>query len=331
MTLPFELDLSMLPFDRPLLLLLGGVLAVLVLASVVGFILSLRVKGEAGRATVANVNARLRAWWVMVIVFGVAVATGGIGSLLLFGLISFLALREFVTLAPTRVGDHKALFWSFFVLLPLQYYLIGIGWYGLFAIMIPVYGFIFTAVRSVLAGDIDHFMARTSTINWALMVCVYCVSYAPALLMLEIPGYQGQNAKLLFFLVLVVQLSDVLQYVWGKLLGRHKVAPVVSPNKTWEGLIGGVLSATAIGAAVWWATPFTPAQAAGMAFLICVMGFSGGLVMAAIKRDRGVKDFGTMIEGHGGILDRIDSLCFAAPIFFHVTRFFFDVSDQVVP
>jgi phosphatidate cytidylyltransferase len=119
--------------------------------------------------------------------------------------------------------------------------------------------------------------------------------------------------------------------VWGKLLGRHKVAPVVSPNKTWEGLIGGILSATAVGAAVWWATPFTPLQAAGMAFLICVMGFSGGLVMAAIKRDRGVKDFGTLIEGHGGILDRIDSLCFAAPIFFHVTRFFFDVSGQPVP
>ncbi|MEO7823006.1 MAG: phosphatidate cytidylyltransferase, partial [Gemmatimonadaceae bacterium] len=139
----------------------------------------------------------------------------------------------------------------------------------------------------------------------------------------------GQNANLLFFLVLVVQLSDVLQYVWGKLLGRHQVAPVVSPNKTWEGLIGGVLSATAVGALVWWATPFTPLQAAGMAFIICVMGFSGGLVMAAIKRDRGVKDFGTMIEGHGGILDRIDSLCFAAPIFFHVTRFFFDTSGQV--
>jgi phosphatidate cytidylyltransferase len=331
MTLPFETDLRWLPFDSALLLLLGGVLIALIVGSLVGFVLSLRVKREAGRATVANLNARLRAWWVMVIVFAVAVATGGIGSLVLFGLVSFLALREFVTLAPTRPGDHQALFWSFFVLLPLQYYLIGIGWYGLFAILIPVYGFIFTAVRSVLAGDIDHFMARTSTINWGLMVCVYCVSYAPALLMLEIPGYQGQNAQLLLFLVLVVQLSDVLQYIWGKLLGRHKVAPVVSPNKTWEGLIGGVVSATAIGAGLWWATPFTPAQAAGMAFLICVMGFSGGLVMAAIKRDRGVKDFGTIIEGHGGILDRIDSLCFAAPIFFHVTRFFYDVSDQVVP
>jgi phosphatidate cytidylyltransferase len=331
MTLPFEVDLSWLPFDVSLLLLLGGVLVVLTIGSIVGLILSLRVKGEAGRATVANLNARLRAWWVMVLVFGVAVATGGIGSLVLFGFISFLALREFVTLAPTRPGDHQALFWSFFVLLPLQYYLIGIGWYGLFAIMIPVYGFIFIAVRSVLAGDIDHFMARTSTVNWGLMVCVYCVSHAPALLMLDIPGFKGQNAQLLFFLVLVVQLSDVLQYVWGKLLGKHRVAPVVSPNKTWEGLIGGVLSATAIGAGVWWATPFTPVQAAGMAFLICVMGFSGGLVMAAIKRDRGVKDFGAMIEGHGGILDRIDSLCFAAPIFFHVTRFFFDVSDQVIP
>jgi phosphatidate cytidylyltransferase len=329
MTFPFERELRQLPVDPSLLMLMGGVLAALIVGSIVGFILARTVNGEAGRATVANLNARLRAWWVMVIVFGIAVATGGIGSLLLFGLISFLALREFVTLAPTRVADHQALFWSFFVLLPLQYYLIGIGWYGLFAIMIPVYGFIFTAVRSVLAGDVDHFMARTSTINWALMVCVYCVSYAPALLMLEIPGFHKQNAALLFFLVLVVQLSDVLQYVWGKLLGRHKVAPVVSPNKTWEGLIGGVLSATAIGAAVWWATPFTPVQAAGMAFLICIMGFSGGLVMAAIKRDRGVKDFGTLIEGHGGILDRIDSLCFAAPIFFHVTRFFFDVSDQV--
>lgn len=331
MNFPFEDWLRAFPVDRSLVMLLAGVMAALIVGSLVGFILSRTAKGEAGRATVANLNARLRAWWVMVVVFGIAVATGGIGSLLLFGLISFLALREFVTLAPTRVADHQALFWSFFVLLPLQYYLIGIGWYGLFAIMIPVYGFIFTAVRSVLAGDVDHFMARTSTINWALMVCVYCVSYAPALLMLEIPGFHRQNAALLFFLVLVVQLSDVLQYVWGKLLGKHKVAPVVSPNKTWEGLIGGVLSATAVGAAVWWATPFTPAQAAGMAFLICVMGFAGGLVMAAIKRDRGVKDFGTLIEGHGGILDRIDSLCFAAPIFFHVTRFFFDVSGQVVP
>ena len=156
-----------------------------------------------------------------------------------------------------------------------------------------------------------------------LMITVYCLSHAPALLMLELPGYEGENAKLLLFLVVVVQLSDVLQYVWGKLLGRHKIAPDVSPNKTVEGFVGGVLSATAIGAGLWWATPFGPWEAAGFAFLICLFGFAGGLVASAIKRDRGVKDFSSLIAGHGGILDRIDSLCFAAPLFFHLVRYFY--------
>jgi phosphatidate cytidylyltransferase len=155
------------------------------------------------------------------------------------------------------------------------------------------------------------------------MICVYCVSHAPALLTLEIPGYEGQNAKLLFYLVLIVQMSDVMQYVWGKTLGRRKIAPDVSPNKTLEGFLGGVTTATLIGAALWWATPFTPWQSAGMSLAITLMGFFGGLVMSAIKRDRGVKDYGHLIEGHGGVLDRIDSICFAAPVFFHFTRFYF--------
>ena len=309
--------------DRALLGLVGGVLGLLVFASIIGWILSRRVTSEAGRATVDNINARTRAWWMMVIVFGIAVVTGGIGSIILFTFVSFLALREFVTLAPTGSGDHRALFWCFFIVTPLQYYLIWIEWYGLFSIMIPVYVCIFVAIRTVLAGDTDRFLERTATTQWGLMICVYFVSYAPALLMLRIPGYEGQNAKLMFFLVLVVQLSDVLQYVWGKSIGKRRIAPSISPNKTWEGFVGGVLSATAIGTAVWWATPFTPAQAALMAFAITIMGFSGGLIMSAIKRDRGVKDYGSIIEGHGGVLDRIDSLCFAAPVFFHLTRFFF--------
>jgi phosphatidate cytidylyltransferase len=155
------------------------------------------------------------------------------------------------------------------------------------------------------------------------MICLYCLSYAPALLMITIPGFAGHDARLLLYLVLVVQMTDVMKYVWGKLLGRHKIVPLVSPNKTWEGFVGGVLSATAVGAALWWATPFTPLQSAGMSLMIALLGAAGGLVMSAIKRDAGVKDFGTMIEGHGGILDRIDSLCFAAPIFFHLVRYYF--------
>ena len=310
------------PADTTLLRLLSGVLGLLVLASVIGWILSRRV-GDANRATVDNINARIRAWWVMSAVFMVSVTAGALGSILLFTLISFLALREFVTLAPTRPGDHRALFWCFFVATPLEYFLIWIGWYGLFSILIPVYVTIFVAIRTVLAGDTERFLERTATTQWGLMICVYFVSYVPALLMLRIPGYEHRNAALILFLVLVVQLSDVLQYVWGKSVGRRRIAPSISPNKTWEGFIGGVLSATAVGTAIWWATPFSPVQAALMAFVITVMGFSGGLIMSAIKRDRGVKDYGSLIEGHGGMLDRIDSLCFAAPVFFHMTRYLF--------
>jgi phosphatidate cytidylyltransferase len=310
------------PADPALLRLLGGVLGLLVLASAIGWMLNRHV-GESNRATVDNINARIRAWWVMSLVFMVSVTTGALGSILLFTLISFLALREFVTLAPTRPGDHRALFWCFFVATPLEYFLIWIGWYGLFSILIPVYITIFVAIRTVLAGDTERFLERTATTQWGLMICVYFVSHVPALLMLRIPGYEHQNAALIFFLVLVVQLSDVLQYVWGKSIGRRRIAPSISPNKTWEGFSGGILSATAAGTAIWWATPFSPFQAAVMAFVITVMGFSGGLIMSAIKRDRGIKDYGSLIEGHGGMLDRIDSLCFAAPVFFHMTRFFF--------
>jgi len=309
--------------DRDLVRLVGGVVALLVVASAVGFVLSRRARTPAARETVENLNARIRAWWIMAAVLTAAVAFGQITSIVLFGLMSLLALREFLTLAATRPEDHRTLFWSFFLIMPLQYFLIAQDWYGLFAIMIPVYAFLFIAVSNVLAGRTDRFLERTAEIHFGLMVCVYCVSYAPALLMLEIPGYSRTNTKLLIFLVLVVEISDVLQYVFGKLFGRRRIAPDVSPNKTWEGFAGGILAATAIGTALWWATPFSPAAAAGMSLTITLAGFAGGLVLSAIKRDRGVKDYGTLIAGHGGMLDRIDSLCFAAPIFFHLTRFFY--------
>jgi phosphatidate cytidylyltransferase len=308
--------------DPALSRLVAGVLVLLVVATAVGVVLARRARTEPARATVANLNARIRAWWVMVVVFAIAVWTGGIGSIVLFALMSLLALREFVTLAPTRREDHRTLLWSFFVVLPLQYYLIAIRWYGLFAIMIPVYAFVLVAVSNVIAGRTDRFLERTATVHWGLMVCVYCVSHAPALLILDIPGFRT-NARLLVFLVLVVQISDVLQYVFGKLFGKHPVAPVISPNKTWEGFLGGALVASLVGAAIWWATPFRPGVAFGMSVAITLAGFAGGLVMSAIKRDRGVKDYGVLIAGHGGMLDRIDSLCFAAPVFFHLTRYFF--------
>ena len=299
-----------------------GILAVLIVATIIGEILARRASSESARATISNLNDRVRAWWVMVAVLALALLTGRTGAALLFMGVSFLALREFMTLAPTRHGDHRALLWIFFVVTPVQYWLVWRDWYGLFAIFIPVFVFLLVPARVALAGDTEDFLARTAVIQWGLMICVYCVSYAPALLMLQVNG-EGGGAKLLLFLLIVVQGSDVLQYIWGKLFGRHKIAPLVSPNKTWEGFLGGVASATLLGTALWWLTPFQPWQAAVMALVIALMGFSGGLTMSAIKRDRGVKDFGTLIAGHGGILDRIDSLCFAAPVFFHLVRYFF--------
>jgi phosphatidate cytidylyltransferase len=312
--------------DPQLVLMIAGILAFLVIASLIAWVLKLRAQAPLPpeRAkTIDNLIARIKAWWGMVFVFGIAIATGGYGSIVMFAIVSFLALREVLTLLPTRRADHRAMLWAFFIFLPLQYYLVAIEWYGLFALLIPVYAYLLLPSVQVLAGDTEDFLARTSRLQWALMICVYCVSHAPALLILEIPGYEGQNAKLLLFLVVVTEMSDVLQYTCGKLFGKHKAVPAVSPNKTVEGYVAGGLLATGLGAGLWWVTPFNPWQAGLMAFVIVVAGIAGGLVMSAVKRDRQVKDFGAMLPGHGGVLDRIDSLCFSAPLFFHLTRFFF--------
>ncbi len=314
---------QLLPTDSELQMILVGVFGLLLTASIIGAVLARRHKGGTPNAVIQNLNARIRAWWLMSLFFGLAVLSGGVGSILMFTAMSFFALREFITLTPTHRGDHRALFWAFFIITPIHYYLVWKQWYGLFSIFIPVYGCLWMPIRNALSGETQDFLSRTARVQWALLVCVYFVSHAPALLTLKIPGYEGENVKLLLFLVIVVQMSDVLQYVWGKLAGKHKVAPKVSPSKTIEGLAGGIATATLLGMSLWWMTPFTPWQAALFALLICIMGFLGGLVMSAIKRDRGVKDFGSMIEGHGGMLDRIDSLCFSAPLFFHLVRFYF--------
>jgi phosphatidate cytidylyltransferase len=302
-----------------------GVGLVLVIASAVAALLKWRVAKGQPHSVIDNLVARINAWWVMVLVIGLAFVFGKAGVLALFFLISFYALREFLTLAYTRRGDHLAMAMCFFVVLPVQYLLIWIEWYGLYSIFVPVYAFLLLPIIAALGADTKRFLERSAKVQWGLMITVYCISHVPALLTLQIPNYADRNLLLIAFLVIVVQGSDVLQYIWGKLLGKRKVAPELSPSKTWEGLIGGVASATLLGAALHWITPFTFWQAGLIAFVICLMGFFGGLVMSAIKRDRGVKDWGHMIEGHGGMLDRLDSVVFAAPVFFHLTRYWWTV------
>lgn len=306
--------------QQKLIAVFGGVVALLLVSSLAGWWLRRR-KGDTDG--IRNLNARVKAWWGMVAVLAVCFVLGPVANLVVFVFISFFALREFITLTPTRAGDHMPLVIAFYVLIPVQYWLIYDQWYGLFAIFLPVYAFLGLPALAVFGGDTTDFLERTTKIQWGVMIAIYCISHAPALLMLDVHGFEGQGPLLLLYLMLVVQISDVMQYVFGKLFGKHKLAPLVSPSKTVEGLVGGGLAAVAIGASLWWITPFTPLQSAGMSAVIVACGVLGGLALSAVKRSLGAKDWGSMIEGHGGMMDRMDSVSFAAPIFFHVTRYYF--------
>ncbi|MEJ7807367.1 MAG: phosphatidate cytidylyltransferase [Telluria sp.] len=302
----------------PQFLLTGNILlAILIGASLIGFVLKLK---NPTSDAIHNLNARIKAWWVMVFVLFSAFVLGAHATIVVFGFASLMALREFLTLTPTRKSDYWPLFIAFFIALPAQYWLLAIEWYGLFSIMIPVYIFFLISAASAISQDTEDFLSRNARIIFAVMICVYGVSHAPALLMLDIPNFAGHNAQLLFFFTFIVQISDVLQYVFGKLFGKHAMAPRLSPAKTWEGLIGGGLATTLIGGALSFVTPFNFLEAAGMSALIVICGALGGLVMSGVKRSLGAKDWGTGIAGHGGYMDRLDSLGFAAPVFFHIVR-----------
>ncbi|MFO0902017.1 MAG: phosphatidate cytidylyltransferase [Pirellulales bacterium] len=318
-------------FDGPSLWLLGGVLGALVTAFVIGQFLGRQPETTVNPALVQMFNLRIRAWWLMCAILVAGLLLGRVGTVILFGLVSFWALREFITMTPTRRGDHRALFWVFFAFTPAQYILVGLGqsYYDLYSVLIPVYASLFIPARIAMAGDHKRFLERSAKIQAGLLICVYALSHAPALLDLRLrtrdadgdwQPWTGSQPGLLFYFVLLVQLADVFQYGWGKLLGRRVIAPAINASRTWEGCIGGALTTTVVGALFWWATPFTIWGSACMSLIIAIMGFAGSMTMSAIKRDRGVEDYGTLVQGHAGVLDRIDSLCFAAPVFFHLTR-----------
>ena len=315
----------MMSSQDDLLKLLGLVFLLLVVATSIGKILA-RKTTEANASVIENLNARINSWWVMVILLSIAFLGGKTGVILLFCLCSIAALREFSQLADTGQKDPWALYAAYCCILPIQYLLIWYEWYGLYSIFIPVYAFLILPILSAFRETTDQFLLRISQTQWALMICVFCASHVPALLSLNITGYEDRQVLLIAFLIIVVQLSDVLQYVWGKLFGKRLLAPTLSPSKTWEGAVGGVLSATMIGAALWWITPFKPLQAAGLALVCALMGLLGGLVLSAIKRDKGIKDWGNVIAGHGGFIDRLDSILFSAPVFFHLVRYGWDIS-----
>jgi phosphatidate cytidylyltransferase len=297
------------------------VLGVLVVASIAVALLQRRKPEK----DYSELSARVRAWWIMAAVFFGAIVVSNRISLVFFALMSFWALKEYITLLHTRPADHHALVLTFLAV-PIQYLWIALNppWYGMFIIFIPVFMLLSLPVRMVLSKETQGFVESASQIQWGLMIFVFGLSHMAYLLTLPKIGETVANGRtLVLFLVFVVEMSDVLQYIWGKTIGRHKIIPTVSPNKTWEGFAGGIATAMLLSLAIRFLTPFSIPETLFVSFLITVAGFFGGAVMSAVKRDFGVKDFGSVIPGHGGMLDRVDSLCYAAPVFFHYVRYFY--------
>ena len=298
-----------------------GAFAILVGLTFFGEVLRARQDPNTQNPVLETFMTRVQSWWGMVILIGLAMLTGKIGVTVLFAFASFAALREFLTLTTKAQADHLSLALAFFVIMPLQYFFVAMEWSGLYAIFIPVYAFLLLPIVSALRGNANRFLIRVAETQWGLMITVYCVSHVPALMNLNIAG-QGDRAILLVtFLVMVVQLGDLLEYFFGRRFGRTKIAAGLSP-KTWEGVACGVISAMLIGGWLSWITPFGLWGAMAMAGIASLTGMFGNIVVTAIKRDRGVKDWSHLIPGQGGFVDQLDSVIFAAPIFYHLTKFY---------
>jgi len=299
---------------QALLYAMSGILVLLIASSLC---IKLMCRMRPGK-NYTELKLRIRTWWIIAAVFCLVVLPKPSVALVILAIVSFLAFKEYLTLIPTRRADYRVLFWAYLAI-PAQYYLVHIAWYGMFIIFIPVYMFLFLPMRMVIAGETQGFLHSAGVINWGLMTTVFSLSHMAYLLVLPQPaGVHYSGATLLLFLVVLTQLNDVAQYIWGKSLGKRKIVPRVSPNKTWAGFLGGVSTTTLLSwLAAPWLTPLTPWESIFAGLLIGISGFVGDVVISAVKRDIGVKDSGSMLPGHGGILDRLDSLTYTAPLFFH--------------
>ncbi len=310
------------------------VFGLLMLGGLVIFLRSMREFEDPQQAAhhqseIDNLNQLLKTSWLLIFVFWVAWLAGDISRLVLFGAGSFFALREFLTLSPTRHGDHRSLVLAFFVILPVQYWLVGTAQFNLFVVFIPVYVFLALPVASALANDPKQFLERNAKLQWGIMVCIYGMSHVPALLLLKFPRYDHQNAFLVLFLVLVVQTCMLTQHLVARRLmqlGKPPTLPAISQSFSWRAWWAGMISGSLLGALLAGITPFVPGQGFALSFIACAAGSMGHLVMKALKRDRGIpmwRGEGRAITGAGGMLDRIDALCFAAPVFFYSVRWYF--------
>ena len=306
--------------ENPIHLALAGIFGLLVIASIIVYVMRRHDK-ENKHMELAE---RVKSWWFMIAIFSIAILTTPLVSVLFFALLSFLALKEYISIIPLRRADRRVLFWAYMAI-PVQYYFVADDWYGMFIVFIPVWVFFLLPFRMILAREMQGFLTSVTSISWGLMITVFAVSHAAMLMRFPVtPDNMAGGPGLILFLVILNQGNDVAQYVWGRLFGKNKILPLVSPKKTWEGFLGG-MATTVAGALILapFLTPFNPAFAVFAGAVIAATGFIGDVTFSALKRDMGIKDAGSLIPGHGGILDRIDSLSLTAPLFFHIIRYFY--------
>ena len=300
-----------------LIIVISLIIGLLVTASLILFL----VKKISPKTNISELTARTRSWWIMAGMFIGAVFISYNISYFFLAFLSFIAFRELYSVLGFREADRGALFWGILAI-PIQYYLAYLAWYGAFIIFIPVVMFLVLPLRLVLKGDTHGITKSMALLQWILMLSVFGISHLAYLLSLpELPGFSSGGRGLLLFLVFLTEINDIMQFIWGKLLGRHKILPKVSPNKTWEGFLGGVISTTVIGYFLGFLTPLSAPNVILVSALLAIAGFSGDVVISAIKRDKGIKDMGNSIPGHGGVSDRIDSLSYTAPVFFHLVYY----------
>jgi phosphatidate cytidylyltransferase len=292
---------------------MAAVVGLLVLATVIRLFL----KSKHPETDYTELRQRIQSWWVMIGLLFVVLTVSKTAAVVFFGFLSFLALKEFLSIVPTRLADRKVIFWAY-LSIPVQYYWVSSSWYGMFIIFIPVYVFLFLPMRMVLTGDTKGFIRSAGIIHWATMLAVFSISHLAFLLMLPVQNEEAGFVGPVLFILFMTQFNDVCQYVWGKLLGKHKIIPKVSPNKTWEGFLGGLITITiCAGLVAPLLTPLSNVQGLMAGALIGASGFIGDVVISSVKRDLDIKDSGNLIPGRGGILDRLDSLTYTAPLFFH--------------
>lgn len=268
-----------------------------------------------------ELSARIRSWWIIVLGASLALLLNSTVVLIALALVSYLALKEYFSMIPTRRVDRWVMLVAYLAI-PTQWWWIATHQYGLFIVWVPVYLFILVSAVMVVRGATSGFLRSLGTLFFGMMISVFTIGHIAYLYVL--PGHESTGAGLLLALLVLAQGNDVAQYLWGRMFGRHKLAPSVSPSKTVEGFLGGAATTIALAAGTGpLLTPLSLPMSLAAGAIIAVSGVLGDLTVSAVKRDLGVKDTGMMIAGHGGVLDRADSLIFAAPLFFHFVRYFY--------